>query len=115
MSYVPSHLRHLHTSAWEPSFWSCLLGPMKRDAQPRDGLERMPLEAAQDVLVQLPPDGGSRSAPATACIPTACATPPRRWRMLGWRSELMLCAGGRTRFGSRRRISRGRSRRRRRC
>jgi acetyl esterase/lipase len=53
MEYVPERLRPLHTSAGEPSFWNCLLGPMKRD-EPRDGLERMPLEAPEEVLKGMP-------------------------------------------------------------
>ncbi|KAK3395541.1 Alpha/Beta hydrolase protein [Sordaria brevicollis] len=51
--YVPLRFQHLHTSAWEPSFWNSLLGQMKR-AVPRDGLERMPLEADEETLKRLP-------------------------------------------------------------
>ncbi|KAJ9155608.1 Carboxylesterase NlhH [Pleurostoma richardsiae] len=52
-AYVPSRLRRLHTSAWDASFETCLLGAMRRDV-PRDGLERMPLEAGEEVLRGLP-------------------------------------------------------------
>ncbi|CCC07755.1 hypothetical protein SMACR_01322 [Sordaria macrospora] len=51
--YVPLRFRHLHTSAWDPSFWNSLLGQMKR-AVPWDGLERMPLEADEETLKELP-------------------------------------------------------------
>ncbi|KAK3355338.1 hypothetical protein B0H65DRAFT_554797 [Neurospora tetraspora] len=44
--YVPLHFRHLHTSAWHPSFWNSLLGQMKR--------ARMPLEAEEEILKRLP-------------------------------------------------------------
>ncbi|KAK0655795.1 Alpha/Beta hydrolase protein [Cercophora newfieldiana] len=53
MEYVPERLRKMHTSAWEPSFYNSLLGFMKREV-PRDGLERMPLEAEEEVLRKLP-------------------------------------------------------------
>lgn len=51
--FVPKNLQHLHTSATDPSFWNSLLGPMLREV-PRDGLERMPLEAPLDVMKQHP-------------------------------------------------------------
>ncbi|KAJ4409954.1 hypothetical protein N0V85_004039 [Neurospora sp. IMI 360204] len=51
--YVPLRFRHLHTSAWHPSFWNLLLGQMKRTV-PRDGLERMPLETEEEILKRLP-------------------------------------------------------------
>ncbi|KAK3954856.1 Alpha/Beta hydrolase protein [Pseudoneurospora amorphoporcata] len=51
--YVPLRFRLLHTSAWDPSFWNSLLGQMKRGV-PRDGLERMPLEADETILKTLP-------------------------------------------------------------
>lgn len=51
--YVPARFRHLHSSAWDPSFWNSLLGQMKR-AVPRDGLEKMPLEADEETLKRLP-------------------------------------------------------------
>jgi acetyl esterase/lipase len=53
VEYVPERLRWLHTSAWEKSFYNSLLGFMKRDV-PRDGLERMPLEAEVEALAKLP-------------------------------------------------------------
>jgi len=52
-AYVPARLRGLHTSAWDLSFLTSLLGIMKR-AVPRDGLARMPLEAPEAVLAALP-------------------------------------------------------------
>ncbi|KAG6367328.1 hypothetical protein INS49_001515 [Diaporthe citri] len=51
--YVPEGLRNLHTSAWDRSFDTSLLGFMKRDL-PRDGLERMPLEAREESLKGMP-------------------------------------------------------------
>ncbi|KAK7740724.1 hypothetical protein SLS53_005192 [Cytospora paraplurivora] len=51
--YVPERLRGMHTSAWDRSFESSILGSMKRDI-PRDGLERMPLEASEEELVGMP-------------------------------------------------------------
>ncbi|EFW99354.1 alpha beta hydrolase domain containing protein [Grosmannia clavigera kw1407] len=51
--YVPAYLRPLHTSAVNAAFESSLLGPMHR-LVPRDGLERMPLEAPAAVLQRLP-------------------------------------------------------------
>ncbi|KAI3397793.1 hypothetical protein diail_10326 [Diaporthe ilicicola] len=51
--YVPDRLRDLHTSAWDRSFESSLLGFMHRDL-PRDGLERMPLEAEEQSLEGIP-------------------------------------------------------------
>lgn len=51
--YVPERLRELHTSAWDRSFDTSLLGFMKRDL-PRDGLERMPLEAGEESLKGMP-------------------------------------------------------------
>lgn len=51
--FVPKNLQHLHTSATDSSFWNSLLGPMLREV-PRDGLERMPLEAPLDVMQQHP-------------------------------------------------------------
>lgn len=51
--YVPARLHDLHTSAWDRSFDTSLLGFMKRD-QPRDGLERMPLEAGVESLKGMP-------------------------------------------------------------
>ncbi|KAK4453354.1 Alpha/Beta hydrolase protein [Podospora aff. communis PSN243] len=53
MEYVPERLRGMHTSAWEKSFYTTLLGFMRRDV-PRDGLERMPLEAGVEVFAKLP-------------------------------------------------------------
>jgi acetyl esterase/lipase len=47
--YVPERLRNLHTTAWNMEFQTSLLGVMKREI-PRDGLERMPLEASRDDL-----------------------------------------------------------------
>ncbi|KAK1750236.1 Alpha/Beta hydrolase protein [Echria macrotheca] len=52
--YVPERLRWLHTSAREPSFRTNLLGLIRREV-PRDGLERMPLEAELETLSKLPP------------------------------------------------------------
>jgi acetyl esterase/lipase len=51
-AYVPARLRHLHTSAWDPSFVTVLGGVMTRRV-PRDGLPRMPLEADEAVLANL--------------------------------------------------------------
>ncbi|KKY32346.1 putative atp synthase d chain [Diaporthe ampelina] len=51
--YVPGSLRDLHTSAWDRSFDTSLLGFMQRDL-PRDGLERMPLEAGEETLKGTP-------------------------------------------------------------
>lgn len=51
--YVPDSLRDLHTSAWDRSFDTSLLGFMHRDL-PRDGLERMPLEAGEESLQGMP-------------------------------------------------------------
>lgn len=51
--YVPEGLRDLHASAWDRSFDTSLLGFMKRDL-PRDGLERMPLEAGEESLKGMP-------------------------------------------------------------
>ncbi|ROW10153.1 hypothetical protein VMCG_01616 [Cytospora schulzeri] len=51
--YVPERLRGMHTSAWERSFQSSILGFMRRDV-PRDGLERMPLEALEENLIGMP-------------------------------------------------------------
>jgi len=53
VEYVPERLRPMHTSAWDLSFRTALGGVMKRRV-PRDGLDRMPLEAADDVLRALP-------------------------------------------------------------
>lgn len=53
MEYVPEGLRDLHTSAWDRSFDTSLLGFMKRDL-PRDGLERMPLEVGEESLKGMP-------------------------------------------------------------
>ncbi|KAL1872371.1 hypothetical protein Daus18300_004341 [Diaporthe australafricana] len=51
--YVPDGLRELHTSAWDRSFDSSILGFMQRDL-PRDGLENMPLEVAEESLKGMP-------------------------------------------------------------
>ncbi|KAG8166530.1 hypothetical protein KVR01_002219 [Diaporthe batatas] len=51
--YVPEGIRHLHTSAWERSFDTSLLGVMKREV-PRDGLDRMPLEVDEEGLKGMP-------------------------------------------------------------
>lgn len=51
--YIPEDLRDLHTSAWDRSFDTSLLGPMQRDI-PRDGLDKMPLEAGEESLKGLP-------------------------------------------------------------
>lgn len=51
--YVPAPLRPLHTSTGNMAFESSLLGPMHR-LVPRDGLERMPIEAPTTVLQRLP-------------------------------------------------------------
>lgn len=51
--YVPERLRGVHTSAWDRSFETSLLGFMRRDL-PRDGLERMPLEALEEDLTGMP-------------------------------------------------------------
>ena len=51
--YVPEKLRPLHTSAWDMSFSTSLLTVMTREI-PRDGLERMPLEAPEEQLQGLP-------------------------------------------------------------
>ncbi|ROW13844.1 hypothetical protein VPNG_03583 [Cytospora leucostoma] len=51
--YVPERLRGMHTSAWDRSFESSILGFMKRDI-PRDGLERMPVEASEEELIGMP-------------------------------------------------------------
>ena len=51
--YVPEALRGMHTSARDRSFDSSLLGFMGRDV-PRDGLERMPLEASRGDLTGMP-------------------------------------------------------------
>ncbi len=51
--YVPEKLRPMHTSAWDNSFKTSLLGIMKRRL-PRDGLERMPLETPENELEGLP-------------------------------------------------------------
>lgn len=51
--YVPEGLRGLHTSAWDRSFDTSLLGFMHRDV-PRDGLEKMPLEAGEESLKGMP-------------------------------------------------------------
>lgn len=51
--YVPEALRDLHTSAWDRSFDTSLLGEMRRDVA-RDGLERMPLEAGEESLKGMP-------------------------------------------------------------
>lgn len=51
--YVPDRLRGLHTSAWDRSFDSSVLGFMQRDL-PRDGLEKMPLEAEEESLKGMP-------------------------------------------------------------
>jgi acetyl esterase/lipase len=53
VEYVPERWQSLHTSAAEPSFCNSLLGRMDRDV-PRDGLDRMPLEATVDDLKSLP-------------------------------------------------------------
>ena len=47
--YVPERLHSFHTTAWNREFATSLLGVMKRPI-PRDGLERMPLEAGRDDL-----------------------------------------------------------------
>lgn len=51
--YVPEDIRDQHTSAWDRSFDTSLLGVMKREV-PRDGLERMPLEVGEDALKGMP-------------------------------------------------------------
>lgn len=51
--YVPENLREMHTSAWDRSFDTSLLGVMERES-PRDGLERMPLEALERDLMGMP-------------------------------------------------------------
>lgn len=53
MEYVPENLRDLHTSAWDRSFDTSLLGFMTREV-PRDGLELMPLEAREKSLKEMP-------------------------------------------------------------
>lgn len=53
IEYVPEGLRDLHTSAWDRSFDTSLLGFMHRDLA-RDGLESMPLEASQESLKGMP-------------------------------------------------------------
>jgi acetyl esterase/lipase len=50
--FVPRHLRSYHTSVAD-SFVTSLLGFMNRKS-PRDGLERMPLEASTDELNRVP-------------------------------------------------------------
>jgi len=52
-AYVPARWRALHTSAARLAFRTSLLGVMAR-AVPRDGLDRMPLEAPEAVLAGLP-------------------------------------------------------------
>lgn len=51
--YVPEKLRSMHTSAWDMSFSTSLLGVMTREI-PRDGLDRMPLEALEEELRGIP-------------------------------------------------------------
>lgn len=51
--YVPEGVQDLHTSAWDRSFDTSLLGVMQRDV-PRDGLDRMPLEAEEESLKGMP-------------------------------------------------------------
>lgn len=51
--YVPERLRGMHTSAWDRSFESSILGFMERNL-PRDGLETMPLEALEEALIGMP-------------------------------------------------------------
>ncbi|KUI73547.1 Carboxylesterase NlhH [Cytospora mali] len=51
--YVPERLRGLHTTTWERSFDSSILGFMERDV-PRDGLEKMPLEVSEEDLIGMP-------------------------------------------------------------
>lgn len=51
--YVPEGVRDLHTSAWDRSFDTSLLGAMQRDI-PRDGLDTMPLEAGDESLKGMP-------------------------------------------------------------
>lgn len=53
-TYVPEMLQSLHHSALETSFHNSLLGVLQRDV-PRDGLERMPLEATDEELRSQPP------------------------------------------------------------
>ncbi|KAK1730029.1 Alpha/Beta hydrolase protein [Colletotrichum acutatum] len=53
LDYVPSSLWHAYTSPTSPSFVTSLLGVFSR-AVPRDGLERMPLEAGTETLAALP-------------------------------------------------------------
>ncbi|KXH26016.1 hypothetical protein CSIM01_12970 [Colletotrichum simmondsii] len=53
LDYVPPSLRHAYTSSTSPSFVTSLLGVFSR-AVPRDGLERMPLEAGTETLAALP-------------------------------------------------------------
>ncbi|KAH6973500.1 Alpha/Beta hydrolase protein [Ilyonectria sp. MPI-CAGE-AT-0026] len=52
MEYIPERLRPYHTSV-SPSFVSFLIGYLQRDI-PRDGLEKLPLEATQEELQDLP-------------------------------------------------------------
>ncbi|OHE99366.1 hypothetical protein CORC01_05407 [Colletotrichum orchidophilum] len=53
LDFVPPHLRYAYTSPSLPSFVTSLLGVFSR-AVPRDGLERMPLEASVETLGALP-------------------------------------------------------------
>lgn len=51
--YVPHKFRHMHTSAWDTSFQTSLLVRLDMDG-PRDGLHRMPLEAEEQQLKDMP-------------------------------------------------------------
>ncbi|KXH26851.1 hypothetical protein CSAL01_05298 [Colletotrichum salicis] len=53
LDFVPPSLRYAYTSPTSPSFVTSLLGVFSR-AVPRDGLERMPLEAGAETLAALP-------------------------------------------------------------
>ncbi|KAF7548630.1 hypothetical protein G7Z17_g6948 [Cylindrodendrum hubeiense] len=52
VEYIPERLRPYHTSV-SPSFVSFLIGYLQRDI-PRDGLEKLPLEATLEELQDLP-------------------------------------------------------------
>ncbi|KKA27957.1 hypothetical protein TD95_001215 [Thielaviopsis punctulata] len=51
--FVPERVRMLHTTA-KPDFYTSIVSDMKRTV-PRDGLEKMPLEAAPEILQNMPP------------------------------------------------------------
>lgn len=51
--FVPERFRHAHTSAWHDSFQTSLFTRLDMDG-PRDGLERLPLEAQEQDLKAMP-------------------------------------------------------------